>query len=177
MVPIKEALTFDDVTLVPKYSEILPSDVDTSIKLTKNLKLKIPMLSSAMDTVTESKMAIAMAKAGGIGVIHRNLSISKQIEEIKKLIDSSKKGISKYKKEKPEKKDYQLSNGTISFLQYKKINLINDIINLYQSDCEMAENNLVHRLDWIKALQEHIHYLEKQKNLREEKILTLSKLS
>ena len=84
MVPIKEALTFDDVTLVPKYSEILPSDVDTSIKLTKNLKLKIPMLSSAMDTVTESKMAIAMAKAGGIGVIHRNLSISKQIEEIKK---------------------------------------------------------------------------------------------
>jgi IMP dehydrogenase len=85
MVPIKEALTFDDVTLVPKYSEILPSDVDTSIKLTKNLKLKIPMLSSAMDTVTESKMAIAMAKAGGIGVIHRNLSISKQIEEIKKV--------------------------------------------------------------------------------------------
>ena len=85
MVPIKEALTFDDVTLVPKYSEILPSEVDTSIKLTKNLKLKIPMLSSAMDTVTESKMAIAMAKAGGIGVIHRNLSISKQIEEIKKV--------------------------------------------------------------------------------------------
>jgi len=85
MVPIKEALTFDDVTLVPKYSEILPSDVDTSIKLTKNLKLKIQMLSSAMDTVTESKMAIAMAKAGGIGVIHRNLSISKQIEEIKKV--------------------------------------------------------------------------------------------
>ena len=85
MVPIKEALTFDDVTLVPKYSEILPSEVDTSIKLTKNLKLKIPMLSSAMDTVTESKMSIAMAKAGGIGVIHRNLSISKQIEEIKKV--------------------------------------------------------------------------------------------
>jgi len=83
MVPIKEALTFDDVTLVPKYSEILPSEVDTSIKLTKNLKLKIPLLSSAMDTVTESRMAIAIAKAGGIGVIHRNLEIKKQIEEIK----------------------------------------------------------------------------------------------
>ena len=75
MVPIKEALTFDDVTLAPNYSEILPSEVDTSVSLTSNLKLKIPLLSSAMDTVTESKMAIAIAKAGGIGVIHRNLDI------------------------------------------------------------------------------------------------------
>ena len=85
MVPIKEALTFDDVTLVPKYSEILPSKVDTSIKLTNNLRLKIPLLSSAMDTVTESKMAIAIAKAGGLGVIHRNLDIKAQLSEIKKV--------------------------------------------------------------------------------------------
>ena len=85
MVPIKEALTFDDVTLAPKYSEILPSEVDTSIKLTKSLKLKIPLLSSAMDTITESKMAIAIAKAGGLGVIHRNLDIKKQVLEIKKV--------------------------------------------------------------------------------------------
>ena len=85
MVPIKEALTFDDVALTPKYSAILPSEVDTSIKLTNNLKLKIPILTSAMDTVTESKMAIAIAKAGGIGVIHRNLDIKKQILEIKKV--------------------------------------------------------------------------------------------
>ena len=85
MVPIKEALTFDDVTLAPKYSEILPSEVNTGIVLTKNLKLKIPLLSSAMDTVTESRMAIAIAKAGGIGVIHRNLDIKKQILEIKKV--------------------------------------------------------------------------------------------
>ena len=85
MDPIKEALTFDDVTLTPKYSEILPSDVDTSIKLTENLKLKIPLLSSAMDTVTESKMAIAIAQSGGLGVIHRNLNIKKQILEIKKV--------------------------------------------------------------------------------------------
>ena len=61
MVPIKEALTFDDVTLAPKYSAILPSEVDTSIKLTNNLKLKIPLLASAMDTVTESKMSIGMS--------------------------------------------------------------------------------------------------------------------
>ncbi len=85
MVPIKEALTFDDVTLAPKYSEILPSDVNTSVSLTNHLKLKIPLMSSAMDTVTESRMAIAMAKAGGIGVIHRNLNIKKQLSEIKKV--------------------------------------------------------------------------------------------
>ena len=85
MVPIKEALTFDDVTLTPRYSEILPADVDTSIKLTERLKLKIPLLSSAMDTVTESKMAIALAKAGGLGIIHRNLEIKKQALEIKKV--------------------------------------------------------------------------------------------
>ena len=85
MDPIKEALTFDDVTMAPKYSEVLPSEVDTSAKLSKNLILKIPLLSSAMDTVTESKMAIAIAKAGGIGVIHRNLDIKKQIQEIKKV--------------------------------------------------------------------------------------------
>jgi len=85
MVPIKEALTFDDVALAPKYSEILPSDADTSVELTKNLKLKIPILSSAMDTVTESKMAIEVAKAGGLGVIHRNLNIEKQVLEIRKV--------------------------------------------------------------------------------------------
>ena len=85
MDPIKEALTFDDVTLAPKYSEILPSEVNTDTELTKNLKLKIPLLSSAMDTVTESKMAISIAKSGGIGVIHRNLDIKNQISEIKKV--------------------------------------------------------------------------------------------
>ena len=85
MDPIKEALTFDDVTLAPKYSEVLPSNVDTSIKLTKNIKLKVPLLSSAMDTVTESKMCIAIAEAGGIGVIHRNLDIKTQVAEIRKV--------------------------------------------------------------------------------------------
>ena len=85
MVPIKEALTFDDVTLAPNYSEILPSETDTSVSLTKNLKLKIPLLSSAMDTVTESKMAIAIAKSGGLGVIHRNLDIKTQVLEIRKV--------------------------------------------------------------------------------------------
>ena len=80
MGPIKEALTFDDVTLAPKYSEVLPSQVDTKVQLSKNITLKIPLLSSAMDTVTESKMAISIARAGGIGVIHRNLNIKEQIQ-------------------------------------------------------------------------------------------------
>ena len=85
MDPIKEALTFDDVTLAPNYSEILPSETNTSTKLSKNLTLKIPLISSAMDTVTEGRMAIAIAEKGGIGVIHRNLSIKKQIDEIRKV--------------------------------------------------------------------------------------------
>ena len=75
MVPIKEALTFDDVTLVPKYSEILPSEVDTSIKLTKFLKLKIPILSSAMDTVTESKMAIAILLSVTVSIAEDKMGI------------------------------------------------------------------------------------------------------
>ena len=79
---ISKALTFDDVLLVPKYSEILPSEVNTSITLSSNLKLKIPLLSSAMDTVTESKMAIAMAQNGGLGVIHRNLSVDEQLKQV-----------------------------------------------------------------------------------------------
>ena len=82
---IKEALTFDDVLLIPRYSSVLPSDTNLNIDLGNNLKLKIPFLSSAMDTVTESNMAIAIAKKGGLGIIHRNLSINRQFKEIKKI--------------------------------------------------------------------------------------------
>ena len=85
MEAIKEALTFDDVLLLPRFSNILPSDTDISLNLTKNIKLKTPFLSSAMDTVTESVMAIAIAKSGGIGIIHRNLEIKKQSKEVKKV--------------------------------------------------------------------------------------------
>ena len=85
MEAIKEALTFDDVLLLPRYSKVLPADTDISFNLTSNIKLDTPFLSSAMDTVTESRMAIAMAKSGGIGIIHRNLNISKQSEEVAKV--------------------------------------------------------------------------------------------
>ena len=85
MEPIKEALTFDDVLMLPKYSNILPTNTNISLHLTKKISLKVPFLSSAMDTVTESKMAIAIAKEGGLGIIHRNLDIIKQTKEIKKV--------------------------------------------------------------------------------------------
>ncbi len=80
---IKEALTFDDVLLVPSASDILPSETDTSARLTKTISLGIPLLSAAMDTVTESKLAIALAQMGGIGVIHKNLSIDEQAREVR----------------------------------------------------------------------------------------------
>ncbi len=85
METIKEALTFDDVLLLPKYSRILPSQTNINLKLTKKIILKVPFLSSAMDTVTESKMAIAIAREGGLGIIHRNLNIVNQSKEIKKV--------------------------------------------------------------------------------------------
>src|SRR4029079_1960289 len=80
-----EALTFDDVLLVPAYSEILPSETDTTTRLTRNVSLNIPVISAAMDTVTESPMAIAIAQQGGIGVIHKNLSIEAQRDEVDKV--------------------------------------------------------------------------------------------
>ena len=82
---IETGLTFDDVLLVPSYSEVLPSDVELLSKFSRNLSLKVPVVSAAMDTVTESKMAIAMAQEGGIGVIHKNLTVKQQAEKIRKV--------------------------------------------------------------------------------------------
>jgi IMP dehydrogenase len=82
---IREALTFDDVLLVPAASEVLPGQVDTRTRLTKTVELGIPLLSAAMDTVTEAGLAIAMAQAGGMGVIHKNLSIAEQAEQVRRV--------------------------------------------------------------------------------------------
>ena len=79
---IGEGITFDDVLLVPAYSEVIPNQVDLSINLTKSIRLNIPMMSAGMDTVTEHRMAIAMARQGGIGIIHKNMSIEQQAEEV-----------------------------------------------------------------------------------------------
>ena len=82
---IGEGITFDDVLLVPAYSEVIPNEIDVSTYLTKTIKLNIPMMSAGMDTVTEHRMAIAMARQGGIGVIHKNMSIQQQAEEVDKV--------------------------------------------------------------------------------------------
>lgn len=82
---IKEGLTFDDVLLIPARSEVLPRDIETGTRLTRNIRLNIPIISAGMDTVTESRMAIAMARQGGIGIIHKNMSIKRQAEEVDRV--------------------------------------------------------------------------------------------
>jgi IMP dehydrogenase len=79
------ALTFDDVLLVPRHSTVVPSQVDVTTRLTRNVRLNVPLASAAMDTVTESRLAIAMAQHGGIGIIHKNLSIEEQASEVDRV--------------------------------------------------------------------------------------------
>ena len=79
---VMDGLTFDDVLLIPAYSEILPRDVDLTTRFSRNIELKTPIVSAAMDTVTEAKLAIAIAREGGIGVIHKNMSIVEQAKQV-----------------------------------------------------------------------------------------------
>ncbi|MEO2065707.1 MAG: IMP dehydrogenase [Desulfurobacteriaceae bacterium] len=99
---VKEALTFDDVLLVPNYSEVLPTQVDVRTKLTKRITLNIPIMSAAMDTVTESELAIAIAREGGIGIIHKNMTIEEQAEEVDRVKRSESGMIVKPVTVKPE---------------------------------------------------------------------------
>jgi IMP dehydrogenase len=81
----QEALTFDDILLVPGYSEVLPNEVSLKTRLTRGIELNIPLVSAAMDTVTEARLAIAMAQEGGIGIIHKNMTIEQQASEVRKV--------------------------------------------------------------------------------------------
>src|SRR6202000_1468069 len=82
---VGEGLTYDDVLLIPAYSEVLPRDVNTGAFLTKKIRLNIPLVSAAMDTVTEAAMAIAIAQSGGLGMLHKNMSIQRQADEVRKV--------------------------------------------------------------------------------------------
>ena len=82
---VGEGLTYDDVLLIPAYSEVLPREVSIKTSFTRNISLNVPIVSAAMDTVTESAMAIAIAREGGIGVLHKNMSISQQAIEVRKV--------------------------------------------------------------------------------------------
>src|ERR1019366_5442779 len=90
--PLREALTFDDVLLVPAESEVIPKDVDVRSHLTASITLAIPILSSAMDTVTEAPTAICMAREGGLGVIHKNMTIDEQVLEVTKVKKAETRG-------------------------------------------------------------------------------------
>ena len=89
---VKRALTFEDVLLLPGYSEVLPKIVQIHTKLTKNITLNMPLISAAMDTVTEHRAAIMMARLGGIGIIHKNMDIDSQVREVKRVKKSEKSG-------------------------------------------------------------------------------------
>ena len=82
---LRECLTFDDVLLVPAYSELVPAEVDVSSRLTRNIRLNVPIVSAAMDSVTEARTAVAMARHGGIGIIHKNLSPAEQAAEVDRV--------------------------------------------------------------------------------------------
>ena len=81
----EDALTFDDVLLVPGYSNIIPANVSLKTQITRNIELNMPLLSAAMDTVTEASLAIAMAQEGGLGILHKNMAIGQQAQEVKKV--------------------------------------------------------------------------------------------
>ena len=88
----KQGLTFDDVLLIPAESDVLPADINLTTQLTKKIKLNIPLMSAAMDTVTEYRMAIAIAREGGIGIIHKNMSIGQQAEQVD-MVKRSENGV------------------------------------------------------------------------------------
>lgn len=116
----KEGLTFDDVLLIPAESSVLPKDVDISTYLTKKIKLNVPIMSAGMDTVTEARMAIAMAREGGIGIIHKNMSIEKQASEVDRV----------------KRSEHGIITDPISLAPDKEINEAAKLMEKYHISCD-----------------------------------------
>ncbi|CAH2211965.1 IMP dehydrogenase [Tepidibacter aestuarii] len=176
---VKEGLTFDDVLLIPQKSDVLPSDVDLSTYLTKKIKLNIPLMSAGMDTVTESKMAIAMAREGGIGIIHKNMTIKEQALEVDK-VKRSEHGLIVdpfYLSKEHTIKDadelmgrYRISGVPIVDDNNKLIGIItNRDIRFEEDFSRKIENVMTKREDLIVA-EEGTSLEEAQKVLRQNKI-------
>jgi len=141
---ISESLTFDDVLVLPEYSEVLPRAVDVTTYLTKKIKINIPIISAAMDMVTESRLAIAIAQAGGLGIIHKNMSLDEQVEEVKKVKRSENTII-----QNPYTLLESATLEEVSFLMQKKniggipiVNLKNKLVGIITGRDIRSENNL-----------------------------------
>jgi len=145
--PLPQALTFDDVLLVPGYSETHPNSIDLSTRLTKGIKLNIPLISAAMDTVTESRLAIAIARMGGVGVIHKNLSIEEQCLEIKKVKTQEAPSTSK-----------EVEHHSSNFDQRGRL-LVGAALGVSPELMERAEALVSHEVDFFCLDSSHGHSL------------------
>jgi len=145
--PLPQALTFDDVLLVPGYSETHPNSIDLSTRLTKGIKLNIPLISAAMDTVTESRLAIAIARMGGVGVIHKNLSIEEQCLEIKKVKTQETPSTSK-----------EVEHHSSNFDQRGRL-LVGAALGVSPELMERAEALVSHEVDFFCLDSSHGHSL------------------
>lgn len=155
---IAEGLTYDDVLLIPEYSEVLPSQVNVSTQFTKNIKLNIPIVAAAMDTVTEAKMAIAIAQEGGIGVLHKNMTIEAQASEVRK-VKRSESGMILDPIVLPLN---SLVSDALSIMKEHKIGGIpivndqNDLIGIVTNRDLRFEKNLSKRIDQVMTKEELI---------------------
>jgi len=145
--PLPQALTFDDVLLVPGYSETHPNSIDLSTRLAKGIKLNIPLISAAMDTVTESRLAIAIARMGGVGVIHKNLSIEEQCLEIKKVKTQEAPSTSK-----------EVEHHSSNFDQRGRL-LVGAALGVSPELMERAEALVSHEVDFFCLDSSHGHSL------------------
>ena len=145
--PLPQALTFDDVLLVPGHSETHPNSIDLSTRLTKGIKLNIPLISAAMDTVTESRLAIAIARMGGVGVIHKNLSIEDQCLEIKKVKTQETSSTSK-----------EVEHHSSNFDQRGRL-LVGAALGVSPELMERAEALVSHEVDFFCLDSSHGHSL------------------